>query len=260
MKKLILLASLLLIAMLLLTCCGENKKKAELLSLTGSAAPSIKDTIFEKRELLDTQYIHRKYYEIFPDNSAAATDLPVTIGSAEVYIDNRTGTDNNNAVNMTVEDINGNQYDGFFDLQSPGVDYTLDFRTGILTFNKNIGQNYVIAVDYKRPDGSKLSSRNISGNKIIIKDEFDTPITREMKNFYSLGNTKIVNDPNLFLVKILDLNRNELSLSLFPFVVDYDFGTIQFADATPFDPPFPDVYANIPTHHFIIYVEYRHSF
>ncbi len=214
-------------------------------------------TTFEKREVFDTQYVRRKYYKIFPDPGKAATDLPIATGSAEVYIDNKIGTDNNNATLMTVEDINGNQYAGYFDLQYPGIDYTLDFRTGIITFNKNITQNMVIAVDYRRPNGTKLSADD--GRRKIVKDEFETSITREMKNFYSLGSTKIVNDPNLFLVKIMDLNRNELNLSSFPFTVDYDFGTIQFTADTPFDPPYSDVYANIPNHHFIIYVEYRHS-
>lgn len=219
------------------------------------------NTTFEKRELFDTQYIRRKYYKIYPDDSAASSDLPITSGSVEIYIDNRIGTDNTNALNMNAYDSNGVAYNGYFDKQNAGLDYTVDYRTGIITFNKAIGSNYVIAVDYKRPDGTWLSSGlAVKFNTLrIIKDEFETPITREMKNYYSLGSTKLINDPNKFIVKIMDLNRNELNSSAYPYEVDYDFGTIRFLDDTPFDPPYPDVYINIPTHHFIIYVEYRHS-
>ncbi|MBI5555140.1 MAG: hypothetical protein HY920_04740 [Elusimicrobia bacterium] len=214
------------------------------------------NTTFEKRELFDTQYIRRKYYKIYPVAAAAATDLPLASGSVEVYIDNRIGNDNTNAKRKTLYDVNGVPRSGDFDKQNAGLDYTVDYRTGVITFNKAIGLNYIIAVDYKRPDGTWLSSNSTvkSENWMVIKDESETPITREMKNYYSLGSTKIVNDPNKFILKVMDLNRNESGSHLYE--VDYDFGTIRFLEDTPFD---PDVYINIPTHHYIIYVEYRHS-
>lgn len=219
------------------------------------------NTTFEKRELFDTQYIRRKYYKIYPVDTATATDLPIASGSVEIYIDNRIGTDNNNATIKDARDVNGVVYNGYFEKQNAGIDYTVDYRTGVITFNKAIGSNYIIAVDYKRPDGTWLSSGTaIKFNTLqMIKDEYETPITREMKNYYNLGSTKIVNDPNKFIIKIMDLNRNELNSGAYPYEVDFDFGTIRFLNDTPFDPPFPDVYINIPNHHFLIYVEYLHS-
>lgn len=215
------------------------------------------NTTFEKRELFDTQYVRRKYYKIYPNENEKGRDLPLQSGSEEVYVDNKNSTDDKNTTKyMTVENIYGKTVEGYFDKQNPGVDYTLDYRTGIITFLKPIGQNAVIAVDYRRTDGSSLS--NGTGRKKIIKDELETPaVTRELKNHYSLGSTKIVNDANKFIIKILDLNRNELSpLS---YEIDYDFGIIRFLDELPFARTHPDIYTNFPNHYYIIYVEYYHS-
>ncbi len=215
------------------------------------------NTTFEKREFFDTQYVRRKYYKIYPTDPAEATDLPIIGGSVEIYIDNQNSSDNINTIHATLNDINNdpaNLFEGYFDKQNAGLDYTVDYVRGIITFNKTINTNDVIAVNYKKPDGTMLSTAAIG---IIIKDGDETAITREMKNYYSLGNTKLINDPNMFIVKILDGSRNEVTSSAYLYDVDFDFGTIKFHTDLPFN---PEAYLNNnPIHYYSIYVEYRHS-
>ncbi|GAH99104.1 unnamed protein product, partial [marine sediment metagenome] len=55
-------------------------------------------TASEKREILDTSYLKRKYYRTYFDSS----HLPLTLGSVEVYIDDQKGTNNEDSLKMTV--------------------------------------------------------------------------------------------------------------------------------------------------------------
>lgn len=232
------------------------------------------DTTFEKINKNDSEYVHRKYYKIYPTNARSLTDLPIGSNSAEIYIDDKIGTNNPNDPNygrkasgtfaINAEDLStpGVPYrsTNFFKL-NPGTDYILDYRTGIITFNLNIAQNYVIVVDYKRPNGQMLSADN--GLKKIIKNEADT-FTREQRNYYNLGSTRIINDANKFIIKIVDQNQREQDINKFPYEVDYDLGILHFKSDQPFADPAGlgfDVYTkdlNKIHSNYIINLEYQH--
>jgi len=212
---------------------------------------------FEKRDINDISYQRRKYYELW--------DKKIQSGSELVYIDDRDGTNNQNGAWMTVRNsdlLPNATYYGYFNLQVPGQDYTIDYINGIITFRDTIYENYVIAVDYRKSNGQLISVGN-SDLPRILKDENEI-LNQEMMNYYDLGRNKIIQgvEGRDFIVKILDLNRNEVPAfwNIYDLIeMDYDEGILKFKDRTPFDPPFSDIYVKInPQHHYIIYVEYKY--
>ena len=213
---------------------------------------------FEKRDINDTSYRRQKYYELWDTN--------IQSGTEQVYIDDRDGTNNQNGAWMTVRNdsplLTSATYYGYFNLQVPGQDYTIDYIKGIITFRKTIYENYVIAVDYKDSSGQLISVGNSNLPK-ILKDE-NEDLDQEMKNYYDLGRKKIIQgvEGRDFIVKILDLNRNEVTMfgNVYDIIeMDYDEGILKFRDRTLFDPPFSDIYYKTnPQHHYIIYMEYKY--
>ncbi|MEE9316243.1 MAG: hypothetical protein V3U97_03945, partial [bacterium] len=141
-------------------------------------------------------------------------------------------------------------------------DYTIDYIKGIITFRKTIYENYVIAVDYKKSNGQLISVGN-NGYRKILKDE-NEDLDQEMMNYYDLGRKKIIQgvEDRDFIVKILDLNRNEVTAfgNVYGIIeMDYDEGLLKFKDRTPFEPPYSDIYYKTnPQHHYIIYAEYKY--
>jgi len=212
---------------------------------------------FEKKDINDTSYRRRKYYELWGDKN-------IQSGSEKVYIDDRDGTNNQNGAWIEVGNslLTPTTYYGYFNLEVPGQDYTIDYIKGIITFSKTIYENYVIAVDYKKSDGTWLRTGNNDEAK-ILKDE-NEQLNQEMMNYYDLGVKKIIQgvEGRDFVVKILDLNRKEVITfgNVYDLIeMDYDEGILKFKDLTPFDPPYSDIYYKTnPQHHYIIYVEYRY--
>jgi len=213
---------------------------------------------FEKRDINDTSYRRRKYYELW--------DKKIQSGSELVYIDDRDGTNNQNGAWMTVKNdalSPSTTYYGYFNLQVPGQDYTIDYIKGIITFRKTIYENYVIAVDYKS-DATWLRTGNDNLPK-ILKDE-DEVLDREMMNYYDLGRKKIVQgvEGRDFIVKILDLNRNVAPGfgNVYDLIeMDYDEGILKFKNREPglTYGGYDDIYNKTnPQHHYIIYVEYKY--
>ncbi len=216
---------------------------------------------FEKRDVNDTSYRRRKYYELWGDTN-------IQSGSEQVYIDDRDGANNQNGAFMTVRNVDllpltgSATYYGYFNLQVPGQDYTIDYVKGIITFRDIVYENYVIAVDYRKSDGQLISATNNNLPR-ILKDE-EEELDQEMMNYYDLGRKKIIQgvEGRDFVVKILDLNRKEVTTfgNVYDLIeMDYDEGIIKFKYRTPFDPPFSDIYDKTnPQHHYIIYVEYKY--
>lgn len=213
---------------------------------------------FEKKDINDTSYRRRKYYKLW--------DEKIQSGSELVYIDDRDGTNNQNGAWMVVRSSElapSTTYYGYFNLQVPGQDYTIDYVKGIITFSKAIYENYVIAVDYRKSDGTWLNDSNQNYPR-ILKDE-DEELEQEMMNYYELGQKKIVQgvEGRDFIVKILDLNRNDVTATYFGNIydlieMDYDEGILKFKDREPFS-LYPDIYNKTnPQHHYIIYVEYKY--
>ncbi|MQY65103.1 MAG: hypothetical protein GH147_01275, partial [Clostridia bacterium] len=211
---------------------------------------------FEKRDINDTSYRRRKYYELWNTN--------IQSGTEQVYIDDRDGTNNQNGAEMMVRNslLTPATYWGYFNLQVPGQDYTIDYIKGIITFRKSIYENYVIAVDYKKSDGSWLREENINQEPKILKDE-DEDLNQEMMNYYDLGRKKIIQgvEGRDFIVKILNLNRNEVTMfgNAYDIIeMDYDEGILKFNERWPFGET-SDIYDKTnPQHHYIIYMEYKY--
>ncbi len=215
---------------------------------------------FEKRDINDTSYRRRKYYKLWHEK--------IQSGTEEVYIDDRDGTNNQNGAWMVVRSteplLPSATYYGYFNLQVPGQDYTIDYIKGIITFRKSIYENYVIAVDYK-PNGQLISVGN-AGKKKILKDENEI-LDQEMMNYYDLGRKKIIQgvEGRDFVVKILDLNRKEVPEFPNAYVMiemDYDEGILKFKNREPLGSAYggyADIYDKTnPQHHYIIYVEYKY--
>jgi len=136
--------------------------------------------------------------------------LPIQTGSEIIYY-----FDESNTYNILRSTINVATYGattststfGFIRLH-PGTDYTIDYVKGVVTFIKPILQNYVIAVDYQKHDGTMVINDAPAGAYKLIKDETET-LPFELKNYYSIGQTKIVRDDHNgnFILRVLDLNR-----------------------------------------------------
>lgn len=204
-------------------------------------------TASEKREILDTSYLKRKYYRTYFDSS----HLPLTLGSVEVYIDDQKGTNNEDSLKMTVSGETGDSYNGYFDKQYPGENYFLDYEKGVLNFSRLIQENYVIALSYLDKDGTRHPQ---TGYRMLKKGEEELYIDKyELKNYYYLGSQRIQRDN--FLLRILDLSNNEVT-SDYQFSIDYEFGILMFISPLP---PFPEAYPPLSEHIYTIYVEYRHA-
>ena len=223
-------------------------------------------TTFEKKDINDTSYLRRKYYKLALNPS----DLPIKPGSEKIYVDDKNASNNT----ILTSTITVSQYDtigssiSVADLLYPGSDYTIDYKRGVIVFRKSIGQNYVIAVDYEKKDGSRVIDDSPSASYKLIKDETET-LGYELKNYYSIGRTKIIRDDNRgnFIFRVLDLNRTEVlkigttNVAYPQFVgVDFEAGIFRFTDGNGNDrEPFPqNSYATSPTRNYIIYTEYRY--
>ncbi|HOW27888.1 MAG TPA: hypothetical protein PK876_05255 [Elusimicrobiota bacterium] len=227
---------------------------------------------FEKKEIADTSYIRRRYYQL----AFNTAHLPLVTGSEEIWMDDRVGTNNTaNTSTMTAVDyaLNTTQYTGPFDKLVPGQDYTIDYARGLLTFRSERAVNAVIAVNYTAADGTSLASLGSGSGYKILKTENDLPIIgtgeagydRELKTYYSIGRIKIVRDNGRgnFIFATQDLNRNALDVPTtdgkilgYPTNIDVDFETGIFNIASPVKVADATLYSPTPTHKFSYYLEY----
>ena len=186
-----------------------------------------------RTEILDTSYIQHRYYNI-----AFIQGRPIQSGSVHVYRDDlNPATDNPAAAHITsAEDFAvpaqtypqaGSGTTGFFDELREGIDYSLDLSRGLVILTRDAGVGDALAVEYVfNDDGTTLSSicggAPCGGLPKIIKAPGDVPLgsedpavttqdgfKREVKTFYSIGQTKIVPDDGRgsFLFSTEDLNR-----------------------------------------------------
>lgn len=239
----------------------------------------IGNTTFEKRDIADTAYIAHRYYRLYGPNTQWPP-YPIkqdfangNIADVVIYLDDRGDDKSVYAQDKSTKTVY-NIYDtpvstytstGFYKL-TPGVHYTLDLVNGIVTFKKEIKQNYVIGFDYKVKGG------DFTGTYLMVKYDETTGSTtarkQEVRTYYSLGNTNITTDKldKNFVLKILDKNRAEQSVTLVG-VIDRTTGILKFdpdippfdtpRNTPPFDPLYPDLYKTInPESKYIIYVEY----
>ncbi len=204
-------------------------------------------TSFERKNISDTAYLKRKYYQIYFDFS----HLPLTLGSVKVYIDDQDGTNNETSLEMAVIGEGGDSYTGYFNKQYPGEDYFLDYNEGVINFRRGIEEDFVIAISYQDKDGKRHPE---TGYRMIKKGQESLYIDKyELKNYYYLGSGKIQRDN--FLLSILDLSSNDVT-SNYDFEIDYESGILEFISPLP---PFPDAYPPSSSHKYTIYVEYIHA-
>ena len=254
------------------------------------------NTQFQGTDLLDTNYLRRKYYDVTFGNTAR---LPIKSGSERVYIDMQTQAQVDGVIvtSRTADDLDvpSTRYTGRFTLMSPGIDYVMDYSKGLLTFNRTLNTQDVLIIDYQGANNTYLKQNSTSslvdtagtGLEKIIKTPNDIQIVstgeaalkRELKTYYSIGQSNIVRDNGYgnFTVKVQDLNRNVVSVKganpvtnnpiiKYPDTMEVDFeqGIIHLVN------PFaaednqavqdPQVYSAAPVSKRIIRVEYSFRF
>lgn len=226
------------------------------------------NTQFDKREINDNAYIRRKYYKFALNDDHLST---IVKGSEKIYLDDR----NASTYNITTSTrtavpygVAGSTYTGSFDLLFSGQDYFIDYTKGVITFRTTLQLNYVLAVDYQYQNTAgdivwvSSNGANPGTNIFLIKDENESAnITKELKNYYNIGATKIVRDNQRgnFIFKVLDLTRKEVSSPHYPDDVEIDFETGIFNfKGFPNNQAFPPtVYNPTPDHQYSISIEFR---
>ncbi|MBR4355032.1 MAG: hypothetical protein IKP96_00440 [Elusimicrobiaceae bacterium] len=220
--------------------------------------------------LKDTDYVRRTYYDLtFGANihgdpaldPAAATDwrsnvLNISPGSEEIYLNSNITSHTFVPVEKTATDYLGTQlYTAQFELLTRGVDYTIDYARGIITFKRSIPVDSVIAVDYRNSQGHFLSEFGTTPNTIkLIKTENDKPWEGtstetanklEMKTFYWVGAQNITQDNGKgnFILALLDANGQAVGdvsspQQIYPttIVMDFDKGVFELAQRMADDP------------------------
>jgi hypothetical protein len=247
------------------------------------------NTLFNTLDIPDISYIRRQYYDLTFGDTAR---LPLQPASERVYLSRKSvGQANVNEQTLMADDLTlqTSTYTGKFVQLSPGVDYTVDYVKGILTFRNSLDAQDVVAVDFVDATGRSITVQSStraadaplgSGNLKLVKTLADVAIVstaaesgwqRELKTFYNLGRSQIVRDDGRgsFFLKVLDLNRNEVGPLLNPLqkypdtlTVDFENGVFQLqkpfaviGDSATAD---PEIYAPSPISKRLFQVEFRY--
>jgi len=235
------------------------------------------NTQFRAVDIQDVNYLRRKYYDItFGDTSR----LPIKQGSERIYVDRQEGevADGITIFEMTADDleVQTSTYTGRFRLLNPGVDYVVDYAKGVVVFNRRLNVQDVVIIDYVNANGTQLSSNTgkyklvKTQNDIYISTESEVGYNRELKTYYSIGQTNIVRDDGRgnFTLKVQDLNRNDVGESLSPrqvypetIHVDFEQGIFYLDEEFKLDgEPDPQIYSASPVSKRIFRVEYYYRF
>ncbi len=248
------------------------------------------NTQFVTADILDTSYLRRQHYDV---SFSSSTRLPIRAGSERIFLALQTPGQQINLgdVDLTVDDlaVQGSTFTGRFSRLVPGVDYTLDYSKGILTFRNRLEAQHVAAVDFTDANGisitvqSTFSAAGGSGRLKLIKTVADVPLVissetghnRELKTFYSIGQNNIVRDNGRgnFILRVLDpVKRAEVGSSLIPRQVypedmEVDFENGVFRLLSPFSisnssptTPDPELYAPTPISKRLFRLEYHFRF
>lgn len=253
------------------------------LTALGSVTRGISDvktftgkTTSEEREIPDTAYIKRTYFKFFFDQEEKYPPefygpFSYTPGTVQVWIDDQDGSNNESSTWMEVTGVSSDgvtdSYSGWFDLQYPGQDYTVDYPRGVIKFNKSIGENFVIALSYKDAQGESHPS---SGYYMIMKGQDEKYYRYRLWNYYYLGSKKIEQEDFVFQIKDLSGNivydwENPDEYPDYEVSVDFDFGIVQvFKFTTPitwevYYRPFCEAYPPSSLHRYTLAVEYTHT-
>lgn len=212
-------------------------------------------SVSEIISVADTSYIRRTYYDltfggnIRPSDSIDAYDAwranvtNISPGTEEIYLDKNTTSGDFVPITKDATDYLGTErYSAQWQLLTRGVDYTVDYARGIITFKKSVSAESVIAVDYRNTRGEWLSSTGATPNTIkLIKTENDkawgsnageSASRLEIKTFYNIGAQKITQDNGKgnFILRLLDANGQVVGESaspkqVYPTTIEVDFNT-----------------------------------
>jgi len=221
------------------------------------------NTQFVTRDVPDISYLRQQYYDLTFGDTAR---LPILPGSERVYLSRQSifqQQQNVNDLTLETDDlaVPSSTFTGRFVQLAAGVDYTVDYIKGILTFRRMLSDSDVVAVDFVDATGNQLSVEKSSltaygtgrptgnGWPKLMKTFADVPIAlstetghnRELKTFYGIGQTSIVRDDGRgsFFLRVLDKNRNNVGAALnptqvYPDNIDVDFENGIFQLREPF--------------------------
>ncbi|OIO73843.1 MAG: hypothetical protein AUJ85_07070 [Elusimicrobia bacterium CG1_02_37_114] len=238
-------------------------------------------TKFEKKEIADSGYMRRKYYELI-----RVDPLMINTTTMEILIDDRipdkpvavytpiVAQSSYTVVLTTYTPAEYITYSASFKRLEPVTNYIVDYENDIIIFNMSLGENYVVAMNYERTDGKKLNELIGTGttNYIMIKNETDA-VSTELKNYYSLSKTQIQRDNGIdnFTMYVMDSQRNRVNVvsetgvsvrydynqSTGDIVVDFERGIFYFRNRK----SFPESVYKTPTPQsagYKVYTEYRY--
>ncbi|MBI5622437.1 MAG: hypothetical protein HY924_01525 [Elusimicrobia bacterium] len=245
---------------------------------------------FTSADISDANYVRRQYYDV---SFSSPVRLPIQAGSERIYLAQQAVGQqiNLNDVELIVDDLGvpTSSFTGRFSLLAAGVDYSIDYTKGILSFRSQLQPQHVVAVDYVDAAGRSITVQSTwtvsggSGRLKLVKTASDLPIVvstetgynRELKTFYSIGQNQIVRDDGRgnFVLRVLDpTTRNEVGSTLvpqqkYPETIDVDFENGLFRLLQPFSVandsptvPDPDLYAPTPVSKRVFRVEYSYRF
>ncbi len=232
-------------------------------------------SVSEIISLEDKNYIRRTYYDLTfgsnihkymePDGTSHYKDAQETTafndaiaawslfgsispGTEEIYLDN-------NATDYTYVPVYKKASDFLetntclgaatcletkWELLNRGIDYTIDYTRGIITFKRSIKADATIAVDYRNTRGELLSNVGNPGTIKYIKlsnDKLPASLPEdkaignklEMKTYYNIGAQKITPDNGAgnFILQLQDANAQPFSNPYFvyPTYMDINFNS-----------------------------------
>ena len=224
----------------------------------------------------DIAYKRRTYYDLtFGGNVRPGTTFPaidttanaqwssdiiaISPGTEEIYLDSNTTASDYVPIYKTATDfLGGGDYEAKWQLLTRGVDYTIDYARGYITFKRSITAASVLAVDYVGTNGTRLSDLGTPNTIKFIKTANDNPVTSsstetanklELKTFYSIGSQKITQDNGKgnFILQLLDANGQAITDPhyTYPASIDVDFDEGVFELSYGLDDP--GVYGATPT-------------
>ncbi|MEK9148754.1 MAG: hypothetical protein AAB267_01765, partial [Candidatus Desantisbacteria bacterium] len=192
------------------------------------------------KNLSGTSFISRRYYQLLAGIPLGTTTeggrieylkdegfLPIKPGSVKVYIDDQIGDNNYIAEQFTAYTYNlAGSHTGFFDLQYPGDDYTIDYNTGIISLRDSFKDNDVACLSFIDGKGSSTTNLIIKEDKVEETNRPELYNLFEIKGYYSLGYGKINPDDPNFSLEIKDANGKSW--------YDADSDSLKDADEIPY--------------------------
>ncbi|MCX8094155.1 MAG: hypothetical protein N3E50_08325, partial [Candidatus Goldbacteria bacterium] len=213
--------------------------------------------------LRDIDFIKNQYFYLTKDYTKitglnpfhTGPQISVVPGSVIIYIDEgTTSAYTSNTINSTPT----GKYR--FNIRTLGVDYTVDYKTGIIKFNGYIAPNYVIAVAYRLTNGEsvgytasgtfdfdeanlKSASDGKTTNSAHLIKSGQTDISHVVMNYYYMGETQIYNpmtDTGYFDIRLYKGGTPQILPRPWEkdadkyYEIDADLGLIKFKAFYPF--------------------------